>query len=217
MAKHPQYDLIIYDLDGTLVDTLGDLTASVNHVLASHQRPLLSIATVRELVGDGARKLLERSLETNDPEIVEKGLVMFGEHYLANVCVHSQMYETVAETLPKLTGKKQAIFTNKPVKYAFPLLEQLGIGQYFDAVIGGGMEIPLKPAPDGIVYLCQKLGVPPHRTVMVGDSATDILAGKSAGTATVAVTFGFRQAEQLRKFDPDVVIDRFDELLAIVE
>ena len=186
------YDLVIFDLDGTLVNTLADLTASVNVALKAFDRPILSVEDVRKYVGDGARKLIERALNFPAPDQLDSGMTLFQEHYIKNVCVGSYLYPNVRETLNGLNGQRLSVFTNKPVNMANLLLTALDIAGYFDPVIGGGIGIPLKPAPDGVNYLCQSCGVAPERTLMVGDSVTDIQAGQLAGTATCAVSYGFR-------------------------
>jgi phosphoglycolate phosphatase len=204
-------DLFIFDLDGTLVDTLGDVTASVNFTLARLGRQPLDMNTVRRYVGDGMNVLIERSLGGRSDQIPE-AITIFRDHHLRNLAVHSTLYPAVRETLGYFKAIPKAVITNKSREFCSPLLAHLGIEQQFKLVVGGDDSLPLKPAPDAVLKIMAEYRATKGRTVIVGDGVTDIQAGKAAGIVTCAVTYGFRSEEELRKAEPDFIIHEFSEL-----
>ncbi len=203
--------LIIFDLDGTLVNTLEDIAQSVNFTLSRLGRPLLNLDTVRQYVGDGMEMLLTRALGKHT-DLLEEAKGIYTAHQSGNLVVNSRLYPGVKETLEHFRGLPLAVVTNKTLEFSEPLLEQLGIRPYFGMIIGADAGLPLKPAPDAFLSIMRRLAVPKERTVVVGDGTTDIRAGKAAGIATCAVTYGFRSEEELRKAGPDHVIHEFSEL-----
>lgn len=204
--------LIIFDLDGTLVNTLEDLTDSVNFTLGRLGRPPLHLNAVRQYVGDGMEMLLIRALGAPNAGLLEEAKGIFTAHQRKNLVVSSRLYPGVEETLEHFRSLPLAVVTNKTLEFSAPLLEQLGIRPYFSMIIGADAGLPLKPAPDAFLSIMKGLAVPKERTVVVGDGATDILAGKAAGIMTCAVTYGFRSEDELRKAGPDHVIHEFPEL-----
>jgi len=203
--------LIIFDLDGTLVNTLEDIAHSVNFTLGRLGRPLLHRDTVRQYVGDGMEMLLTRALGGYTGLLEEaKGIYMV--HQSGNLVVSSRLYPGVKETLEHFRSLPMAVVTNKTLEFSEPLLEQLGIRPYFSMIIGADAGLPLKPAPDAFLSIMRNLAVPKERTVVVGDGTTDIRAGKAAGITTCAVTYGFRSEEELRRAGPDHVIHAITEL-----
>jgi phosphoglycolate phosphatase len=209
--------MIIYDLDGTLVDTRKDLTASTNFALTQLGLPPRTLAEVQAMVGDGAAMLMKRAVGEAHPELFEKALALFREHYRNNVCVYTTLYPSVKEVLAHFSGKVQTIFTNKPVDMAELLIKKLQIAGYFRKVLGGNMGLALKPSPDGILLLCREFGIEPNEAVMVGDSLTDIQAGQAAGAKTAAVTYGYRQKSQLEAACPDFWIDHPSDLIKLLK
>lgn len=203
--------LFIFDLDGTLVNTLEDITASVNYTLAQLGRPLLPLDTVRRYVGDGIVTLLRRALGDHT-DLLDEALGVYRVHHSRNLVVRSSLYPAVPETLEHFRQVAMAVLTNKTREFSEPLLEQLGIRRYFTRVIGADDGLPLKPAPDSVLRIMNELNVPKERTVVVGDGTTDVRAGTAAGVATCAVTYGFRAEEELRAAGPDYVIHRFSDL-----
>jgi phosphoglycolate phosphatase len=197
--------LLIFDLDGTLVNTLEDIAASVNFTLSRLGRAPLPEETVRRYVGDGIDLLLIRSLG-GKAENVSEAVAIYREHHRENLVVHSRLYPTVSETLNYYKGLPMAVISNKTMEFVSPLLEQLGIAGYFKLVIGADFGLPLKPAPDAVLKILSDLAVPKERAVIVGDGTTDILAGKAAGIITCSVTYGFRSEEELLNARPDYVI-----------
>jgi phosphoglycolate phosphatase len=203
--------LIIFDLDGTLVNTLEDIAHSVNFTLGRLGRPLLPLDTVRQYVGDGMETLLTRALG-GYAGLLEEAKSIYMVHQGRNLVVSSHLYPGVKETLGHFRSLLMAVVTNKTLAFSEPLLEQLGIRPYFGMIIGADSGLPLKPAPDAFLSIMRDLAVPKEHTVVVGDGTTDIRAGKAAGITTCAVTYGFRSEEELRKAGPDHVIHTFSEL-----
>lgn len=203
--------LIIFDLDGTLVNTLEDITHSVNFTLGRLGRPLLHLDTVRQYVGDGMEMLLTRALGEHT-DLLEEAKGIYTVHQSRNLVVSSRLYPGVKETLEHFRGLSMAVVTNKTLEFSEPLLEQLGIRPYFGMIIGADAGLPLKPAPDAFLSIMRRLAVPKEQTVVVGDGTTDILAGKAAGITTCSVTYGFRSEEELRRAGPDHIIHAFTEL-----
>ncbi len=197
--------LLIFDLDGTLVNTLEDIAASVNFTLNQLGRAPLTVDTVRQYVGDGIDTLMLRSLGGKTQNISE-AVSIYKEHHRANLVVRSRLYPTVAETLNYFRLIPMAVISNKTLEFVAPLLERLGIGKYFKLVIGADYGLPLKPAPDAVLKILADFEMPKEGAVIVGDGTTDIRAGKAAGIITCSVTYGFRSAEELRKAEPDYMI-----------
>lgn len=208
-------ELIIFDLDGTLADSLADLTDATNHMLGRFNKPLLTDAEVRNLVGKGARNLVERALQTTVAREVDKGLEMFLAFNSLHIADKTTLYPGVPETLQELAGqeRKMAVISNKDVALCHQLLTSLGIDDYFAAVLGADSLPFRKPAPEPILKLLQDFVVPAERSIIVGDSINDISAGKSALVGTVACTYGYGSSQEL--VDADYRIDCLPELLEI--
>jgi phosphoglycolate phosphatase len=203
--------LLIFDLDGTLVNTLEDIAASVNHTLGRLGRGPLPLETVGRYVGDGLTMLLERALGGRTDRLAEAKRVYI-EHHRRNFVVNSSLYPGVRETLEHFRSLPMAVITNKDREFSEPLLTRLGIIQYFKLIIGADAGLPLKPAPDSILKILGDVNVPKGRAVIVGDGTTDVIAGRAAGITTCSVTYGFRSEEELRKAGPDYVIHELSEL-----
>ncbi len=206
-------ELLIFDLDGTLVDTLDDITASVNYTLDRLGRPPLAREVVRSYVGDGIETLMARALGSRAD--LRQAVPLYKDHHRRNLIVRSALYPSVRETLDRFRSIPMAVISNKTMEFMNPLLDGLGIGQYFTAVIGADSGLPLKPAPDAILKVVSSTGAARELTVMVGDGAADVLAGKAAGVLTCSVTYGFRSEEELRKTAPDFMVHHFSELATL--
>jgi phosphoglycolate phosphatase len=185
--------LVIFDLDGTLVDSLSDLTTATNLMLAAFDRPQLAEAEVRQLVGQGARRLVERALAGAPVEEVERGLSLFLEANAAHIADRTRLYPGARETLDRLLerGMSLAIISNKNAALCCQLLEALEVDEYFDEVLGADSVAERKPSPVPILHLLDRVGLAPPDAVMVGDSVNDIAAGKGAGVVTVGCDYGY--------------------------
>ena len=203
--------LLIFDLDGTLVNTLEDIAASVNYTLSRLNSPLLPLDRVRQYVGDGIEMLMARSLGGRDGRF-EDAVSLYKEHHRRNLAVRSTLYPSVKETLEHFKSLPLSVISNKSAEFIGPLLDGLGIGRYFKLIIGADAGLPLKPAPDAVLRILSELRVPKERVAMVGDGTSDVLAGRAAGVLTCAVTYGFRSEDELRKAGPDYVIHELSEL-----
>jgi phosphoglycolate phosphatase len=206
--------LLIFDLDGTLVNTLEDIAASLNHTLACFGKGPLPLTTVQQYVGGGIEDLLTRSFGDH-PVDLARAVQIYKEHHRRNLLVRSVLYPGVMETLEYFQAIPKVVLSNKSLEFVTPLIERLGFAQQFQSLIGGGPGVQLKPLPDSIYQLMSRFRVPRERTVMVGDGTTDLVAGRAAGVITCAVTYGFRSEEQLRKTAPDYIIHQFSDLTKV--
>ncbi len=203
--------LLIFDLDGTLVNTLEDIAASVNYTLGRLGRQPLSLDTVRQYVGDGIEALMMRSLG-GQTERLSDAVTIYKEHHRQNLVVRSSLYPFVRETLEHFKAIPMAVISNKTMEFVSPLLDRLGINGYFRMIIGADFGLPLKPAPDSVQRLMAEFGVPREQTLIVGDGTTDVRAGRAAGVITCSVTYGFRSESELRQAGPEYVIRELADL-----
>jgi len=212
------FAIVGFDLDGTLLDTLGDLAAAVNHTIALEGRPPIPVEQVRHLVGGGSRKMLHRALEENggvvsDARFEELAAILI-EFYKKNIAVHTQLYPGGAAMLNELAsrGVALALVTNKLERLAVELLAQLGLADRFYTIIGGDTlgQGRAKPAPDLLQLMIERGG--PGRAAYVGDTTYDTRAAQAAELPCVAVSFGFNDAPPA-ELGATAVIDHFDELI----
>ena len=206
--------LLIFDLDGTLVNTLEDITASVNHTLRHLGKDPIPQDIVRKYVGDGIEMLLIRSLGGR-AERINEAVAVYKDHHRRNLVVHSFLYPAVRETLGHFKALPMAVVSNKSLEFVGPLIERMGIAGYFKIIIGADSGLPLKPAPDSVWKIMSEFGVSKGRTVIVGDGVTDVRAGKAAGIITCSVTYGFRSEDELKKAGPDHIIRTISDLQEI--
>jgi len=211
--------LVIFDLDGTLIDSRLDLVHSVNAALRHIGRPELPDDVIASYVGDGAPILIQRALggEAVDEETVSRGLQYFLSYYREHKLDHTTVYEGVREALARIQsagnggGRKMAILSNKPVGPTRAIVDALGLGAMFGQVYGGNSFATKKPDPEGAQKLLQENGVRAEETAIVGDSHVDVETGRNAGLWTVAVSYGFAP-HTLESADPDVEVDTPVEL-----
>jgi len=209
--------LVIFDLDGTLVDTSDDLTASLNFAITKLGIPPLSVSETVALVGEGLTRLLEKVLEPQGlMEHHAQAMEDFLEHYSAHLTDKSRPYPGVKDTLNKLekSGIAMAVLSNKREDLSRRLLDELGVGKYFSLIAGSNTVPEKKPSPEAVKFVLRKFKCEPFQALVVGDSSFDIEAGRNAGVRVVAATWGFRPREVLG--DADRLIERFEELLPIV-
>ncbi|MBV9924766.1 MAG: phosphoglycolate phosphatase [Acidobacteria bacterium] len=217
-----RFDCLVFDLDGTLVDSREDLATSVNLALADAGRAPLARERVVGFVGEGVYKLLERSLAASlrrapAPAEVEAGVRDFKRHYRTHLFERTRPYPGVVETLAHFGRLPLAVVTNKPFEFTLGLLEGLGLNQHFVAVLGGDSLPERKPHPAPLWEAARLCGVPPEKCLMVGDSRVDVLAGRAAGMKTCGFAGGFRGRAELEEAGADFVVERFEELRRVVE
>ncbi len=192
----PRFAHLIFDLDGTLVDTKADLAAATNHMLRELDLPLLSIAQVESFIGLGARVLIERALGQERAALVTDGFALFMDYYNAHLLDRTRPYPGVETLLAaaRAQGISLSVLTNKPEQPTRAILSGLGLSDYFSGVIGGDTLPKRKPDPGGIFVLQQAVGRALTETLLVGDSEIDMRTGRAAGIATCGVTWGFGRA-----------------------
>jgi phosphoglycolate phosphatase len=194
-ARHPRFRLIVFDLDGTLIDSIGDLAAAVNRLLAERGGGALPLETVASMVGEGARLLVTRAMAAagvdGDPaEALERFLAIYDGLLPGD----TRPYEGVPDALAALARRSRlAVLTNKPTEASLKLIATLGLMPFFGAVIGGDGPYPRKPAPDSLLHLVAEADLEPADTVLVGDSTIDLLTAHAAGTAACIARYGFGQ------------------------
>ncbi len=207
-------DAIVFDLDGTLLDTAPDLCGTLNELLAEHGRPTIPLDRLRPMIGDGAAKMVERGFAASgDVPADFTGLVRrFIELYAARIAAETRPFPGVVDCLERLraVGTQLAICTNKTTSLTESLLAALDLAAYFPVVIGGDGPAR-KPDPRHLLAVVERLGVTPQSTLMIGDSINDVAAAKAAGIKVVAVTFGYTTTPAL-ELGADAVIDSFAEL-----
>jgi len=208
-------DALLFDLDGTLIDSRLDLAAAVNAALTALGRPAKSPALITTYIGDGVAKLMARSFESDDPALLEAGTAAFRAHYRAHCLDATRLFPDVRTTLDQFRDKGLAVVSNKPEDFSRQIIMGIGLGELIGVVVGGGSlaaGAPLKPDPGPVRLALERLQVPPANAVLVGDGVTDIEAGRRAGVRTCAVTYGFTSAATLAAAGPDHLIERFGEL-----
>jgi phosphoglycolate phosphatase len=186
--------LAILDLDGTLVDSVDDLGASVNHALAALGLPARSNDEIRSFVGEGARVLLARAVSPRD-ELLEPALALWRVHYDAHCLDRTRLYPGIEAALAG-AGRVLAVHTNKPGALARKILAGVGVAERFAAIVGGD-DAPRKPDPTGTIEIMARIGASPADTVFVGDSRVDVATARAAGVALVAVTWGLGTRTEL--------------------
>ena len=212
------FDTILFDLDGTLLDTLADLNAAVNHALALFDFPRTSQEDTRRFVGNGADRLMERSLPAGidrDSPMFYDCMRAFKAHYTRNRLVKTQPYPGILELLDDLVaqGVRLAVISNKPDDATVALTRHF-FGDRISAALGASPDRPKKPAPDMVAEVLARLGAAETNAVFVGDSETDVLTARNAGLPFVGVLWGFRTREELLAAGAEIFIERPDELPA---
>ncbi len=206
----------IVDLDGTLVDTLGDFEAALNRTLVELGQPTVDRAFIERTVGKGSEHLIRSTLAHvgADTSMYEAAWAAYQRHYLAINGQHSAVYPGVVEGLRSMRarGWKLACLTNKPGDFARPLLAAKGLDGFFEVVFGGDAFERKKPDPLPLQRTCEALGTAPGRTLMVGDSSNDARAARAAGCPVVLVDYGYNHGEPVSASAPDQVLQRLDAL-----
>ena len=215
MADFNNPELIIFDLDGTLVDSGMDITNALNYAITPYGFKPLTVEDTIKMVGEGLTRLIEKILGDNNVSIKDAVLDRFIKYYSEHLADFTRPYPGVIKTLEMLGRYKKAVISNKRESLSKKLMEQLGLMKFFDVVLGSDSAAEKKPSPAPVKKVLEILGIEPQRAIIVGDSDFDIQAGKGAGLITVAVTYGFRDRESLTS--ADFLIDNIAQLLTLIE
>lgn len=213
-------ELIIFDFDGTLINSIPDLTLAVNKMLAHYNYSPLTIEQVTPFIGNGAKPLVRRSLEHSiqnkelSKNLLEEAFDIYLSAYKEVTCIDTFMYPGVLETLNYLEekGYKMAICTNKPFDFIQPILDKLEISKFFKNWIGEDSLSEKKPSALPLIHLIKENNTSIEKTIMVGDSKNDILAAQNANTESIGVSYGYNYNEKISDYNPTVVVDNFADL-----
>jgi phosphoglycolate phosphatase len=209
-------ELVIFDLDGTLIDSRLDLIHSVNAMLRNFERAELPGEVVASYVGDGVSMLVRRALgDPENEEFLQTAIRYFLDYYREHKLDYTHVFTGIPEALRQLqangAGRKLAVLSNKPVNPARAIVEALGLGNFFVQVYGGNSFDTKKPDPLGVKALLRETGTEPGKALIIGDSSIDVLTGRNAGIATCGVTYGFAP-HTLCEAPPDVLVNSPQEL-----
>ena len=212
---------VIFDLDGTLADSLESIWYCANYAIGTCGFDPIPLEKYNIFVGDGADTLIKRCLAYSgdtEGEYFEKAFLQYQLFFKEHCMYHVKPYDGIPETLDALkkAGIKIAVFSNKPHERTVDVVETLFGKDYFDEILGQADDRPKKPSPNGVFYLAEKLGVEIQDIAYVGDTSTDMMTGKSAGAWTIGVLWGFRGRDELEKYKADVIIDKPSDILSQV-
>jgi phosphoglycolate phosphatase len=208
----PEVKALVFDLDGTLIDSKRDLVQAVNATRQHMRFDPLSDELVSSYVGEGMQKLIERAMgEGISPAQIQDAMAFFLEYYRAHMLDHTVAYPGVREGLAALAGRPLAVLTNKPVKFSRAILDGLGLYRFFRQVYGGNSFERKKPDPMGMNALLDEFGLRPREAMLVGDSVIDVQTARNAGAWAAGVTYGLGSSG-LGAFPPDVLLDSLAEL-----
>jgi phosphoglycolate phosphatase len=216
--------MVLIDVDGTLVDSVPDLAFCVDEMMKALDMPVRGDAKVRLWVGNGIERLVERALVDDldaepDAELKARAMPIFTALYAENTSARSRLYPGVREGLDylKAAGFRLGCVTNKAECFTHPLLKDLGIFDTFELIVSGDTLEKKKPDPMPLLHAAEKLGVTPAESMMIGDSISDVKAARAAGFQIVCMSYGYNHGEDIRKYDPDAVIDSMAELPGLLE
>ncbi len=207
-------DLIIFDFDGVLADTGPDIVNAANYVLQQLNLPQLPPETIMSFIGGGAEPLIRLCLGQRAGELFDEALALFKKRYNDYPCVDTVAYPGVVDVLEhyRAAGKIMTIATNKTEAATRKILAGLNLADYFQVIVGPDSVTHRKPHPEALNRIIAQVGALPARTVMIGDTGADILAGQAAGTVTAGVTYGYGSAAEVEQARPDFIIGRITEL-----
>ena len=221
--KFTNKEVLLFDLDGTLIDSAPDLALAINHMLTTIARPTFSEDLIRSWVGNGAGILVKRSLsgkseidENIDADLFKQSLQIFLGFYKDNLCINTQLYPNVRACLKilKARGYRLALVTNKPHEFIGPILTGLELDGFFEILLGGDSLPKRKPDPSPLLHVCQELQVSIEQCLMVGDSKNDILAAKAANMDSIGLSYGYNYGEDIGLHKPEAVFNDFSDIVA---
>lgn len=216
---HIPFDIVGFDLDGTLLDTSGDLAAAVNYAIGTIGRPSFPVEEIKPFVGKGAKVMLQRALAASgggDEPLLAELLPILLDYYEQNLAIHSVPYPGLIDAMGGLAdaGVRLAICTNKAERFTIPLMHQIGLSDRFASIVGGDTIGVAKPDPAPLHEMIARAGG--GRAIFVGDTINDIAGARNAGIPSIAVSFGFLDGP-IEKLEADAVIHHFDELLPLLQ
>ena len=213
------YKLCAFDMDGTFVDSLGDIAAAMNRALVKLGFDEYPTDAYKQMVGSGMTVLCKRALPNADDAAVEKLVAEYNADYLKNCCVKTAPYDGMVELAKHLkdSGAKCVILSNKPHQQACEIAEKIIPGGLFDEILGKTERFPIKPAPDSLLYLMDKFGVTKAETAYVGDSDVDMQVANNAGAFPIGAKWGYQTLDHLTSNNPGALIDAPAELLKFAE
>lgn len=207
--------LVIFDLDGTLIDSRIDITNALNYALEPYPFAELSVEDTVKMIGEGITRLIEKVVGERGTAMKADVTERFLAYYTQHILDYTREYPGVRDTLETLNSYQKAVISNKKESLSRKVLDGLGLLHYFDVIIGSDTTRERKPSPVPILKVLSELHVPPREAVIVGDSNYDVDAGRSAGITTVAVTYGYRPREVIAH--ADYLIDRMADLVPLIE
>lgn len=206
---------LFFDLDGTLVDTIRDITEALNYALRVHNLRELSIDETKGIIGEGATRMIEKAVGTGNERLRDAVRDVYLQYYRDHLIDFSAVYPGVKETLENLHSYRKAVISNKRAFLSTAILEKVSLLGYFTLVVGSDTVAEKKPSAEPLSYALERFQAKPREGVMVGDSTVDIAAGKQAGVRTIAVTYGYQEKDLLG--DADYRIDRFEDLPVVLD
>ena len=217
-------EMVLIDVDGTLVDSVPDLAYCVDAMMRELDMPERGEQRVRHWVGNGVERLVKRSLINRlegepDEALYARALPVFEAFYRENTSKRSRLYPGVQEALDFLqtTGVRIGCVTNKASQFTLPLLQDLGVSDYFEIIICGDMVERKKPDPMPLLQAAEQLETEPQASMMLGDSMSDVKAARAAGFQIVCMSYGYNHGEDIREYNPDAVVDSMAEIKDIVD
>ncbi|HSI45755.1 MAG TPA: phosphoglycolate phosphatase [Methylophilus sp.] len=218
-----QVKLVMFDLDGTLLDTAPQIAEAANRMLVALGKPMLPQAQISTYIGEGVQNLIKRCLTGNLHDEPEAGLFVQAQPlyhgFYANNATDILPFSGVMTILQQLKagGYLLACVTNKPEKFTLPLLEKAGLADFFEIVVSGDTLAKKKPDPLPLLHICQKLGVLPAEAVLIGDSETDVQAAQAAGCFVVTVPYGYNQGREIDVATVDATVQQLTDVVGLLE
>lgn len=211
----PAPELLVFDLDGTLVDSKKDIANAVNHAFSRFDIAPLSEEIIEKYVGTGVQPLIEKTLKHHDLDTFNEAFEEFRKHYFDHVCDYTQLYPNIIEALEHYGALQKVILTNKSNPFIEPLVRKLEIERYFVKFYGRNSFPTQKPDPGPLLGISREFNVAPERMLMIGDTEADILAGKGAKTQTCAVFYGYGNRHSLLSLAPDFTASHPTDLIGL--
>jgi len=209
------FQLVIFDFDGTLIDSKYDIAASVNFTLKDMELPTRSPEEIFSFVGDGVKRLLRLSVGEGNDARYEESLTIFREHYLTHCLDSTKFYSGLDRMFDTLQDKTIALATNKSLEYTLRIVDGLGVRDRFSALECPIDPSDLKPDPGMLIRILDQLGITPEQAILVGDSTNDVRAAQAAGMRACAVGYGYGNREKVLALNPDYYCEKPEDLLAV--